>query len=228
MREQTLELVRTGRLPAFILSVGLGVILYAFAASDDFLVDEVVVRGNSIAYADAVVEHSEALGQSVFQLNTWDVANSAAEHPAVDSARVRVELPDRVVVNVVERKPVIVWQTADRAVLVDEFGWVLAHGEAEELPWVVELDGELPEPGTHIDPGKIAAVQYLSQQLDSEGVLEYDEEEGFQAHLGDDRVVMFGSPDELPVKMEVVGALAPRSDEWTRLDVRDPERPVYQ
>jgi cell division protein FtsQ len=228
LREHTLELVRTGRLPAFLLSVGLAVILFAFTTSDDFLVDTVVIRGNSIAYADAVVEHSGSLEQSIFQLNSEDVAQSVAEHPAVDSARVRVELPDRVVVNVVEREPAVVWQTGDRAVLIDEYGWVLAEGESDALPWVVELNGSLPQLGSFVDPGKIVAVEYLSEQLESADILEYDENDGFKAHLDGDRVVMFGSPDELPVKMEVVAALSSRGDEWTRLDVRDPERPVYQ
>jgi hypothetical protein len=38
----------------------------------------------------------------------------------------------------------------------------------------------------------------------------------------------FGSADELPVKLEVVSALQSGDDDWTRLDVRDPDRPVYQ
>ncbi len=228
LRAHTVELSRTGRLPAFVLSVGLAAILVVFAVSDDFLVDNVVIRGNSIAYADTVVEHSGALGESIFQLSTHEVAESVARHPVVDSARVRVELPDRVVVNVVERVPALVWQTGDRAVLIDEHGWVLAEGESEELPWVVELDGSLPHPGDHIDPGKVAAAQYLSEEIGNTEVLEYDESDGFQVHLSDQRIVLFGDPDELPVKMQVVSALSESSAEWSRLDVRDPERPVYQ
>jgi cell division protein FtsQ len=145
----------------------------------------------------------------------------------VESARVRAALPDRVVVELVEREPEIVWQTGDRAVLIDEYGWVVAEGDADDLPWVVELDGSLPAPGSQIDPGQVAAVRYLNEQLGSNGVLEYDEIEGFQAYLDDRRVVTFGSPEELPVKIEVVTALNSRGDDWSRLDVRDPERPVY-
>jgi cell division protein FtsQ len=228
LREHTLELVRTGRLPAFVLSAGLAVLLGVFAMSDDFLVDNVVIRGNSIAYADAVVEQSGALGQPVFQLDTHEVAESVARHPVVDSARVSIELPDRVVVNVMEREPAIVWQTGDRAVLIDEHGWVLAEGESDDLPWVVELDGSLPAPGSHVDPGKIAAARYLSDQVGDSGILEYSEGDGFQVYIGDEQVVLFGSPDELPVKMKVVSALSASSADWSWLDVRDPERPVYQ
>jgi cell division protein FtsQ len=227
LRAHTLELVRTGRLPAFLLSVGLAVILFAFAASDDFRVESVVIRGNSIAYADSIVEQSGAIGQSVFRMNTTDIAQRVADHPVVESARVRASLPDRVVVELIEREPAIVWQTGERAVLVDEYGWVLAEAETDDLPWVVELNGTLPSPGSHIDPGKVAAVIYLNDRLDGGGVLEYDEHEGFQAYLEDQRVVTFGSPDELPVKLEVVAAINEQGNDWSRLDVRDPERPVY-
>jgi cell division protein FtsQ len=228
LREHTLDLVRNGRLPAFVLSAGLAVMLVVFAVSDDFRVESVVIRGNSIAYADAVVDHSGALGQPVFQLNAHEVAESVARHPVVESARVRVVLPDRVMVNVVEREPAIVWQTGDRAVLVDQHGWVLVEGESDDLPWVVELDGSLPTPGSHMDPGKVAAVRYLTENFGDAGILEYDEDNGFQAHLDGDQLVLFGTADELPVKMQVVSALSSSSADWRRLDVRDPERPVYQ
>jgi cell division protein FtsQ len=227
LRAHTLDLVRSGRLPAFLLSVGLAVILFAFALSDDFRVESVIIRGNSIAYADSIVEQSEAIGQQVFQLNTNEIAERVASHPVVESAQVRVALPDRVVVDLVERDPAIVWQTGDRAVLIDEYGWVLAEAETDDLPWVVELEGELPAPGSHIDPGKVAAVMYLNERLSSGGVLEYDEREGFQAYLEDQRVVTFGDADELPVKLEVVAALNEEGHDWRRLDVRDPDRPVF-
>jgi cell division protein FtsQ len=228
LRQHTLDLVHNGRLPAFLLSVGLAVILGAFTVSDDFRVDTVVIRGNSIAYADSIVEQSEAIGQSVFRINTHTIADSVADHPVVDSAQVRVQLPGQVVVDVIEREPAIVWQTGERAVLIDEYGWVLAEGESDELPWVVELTGELPEPGEHVDPSRVAAVQYLDERLGSGGVLEFDEDDGFRAYLEDDRTVTFGNADELPVKMEVVSSLSTDEQDWTRLDVRDPERPVYQ
>ncbi|MEX2426164.1 MAG: FtsQ-type POTRA domain-containing protein [Thermomicrobiaceae bacterium] len=215
-------------MPAFLLSVGLAVILGAFTMSDDFMVDTVVIRGNSIAYADSIVEQSNAIGQSMFQINTDAVADQVVSHPVVESARVRVELPDRVVVDVIEREPAIVWQTDERAVLIDEYGWVLAEGDSEELPRVVELSGTPSEPGDHVDPGKVAAVQYLNERLGSDGVLEYDEDAGFQAYLGNERMIMFGAADELSVKLEVVAELSTGEQNWTRLDVRDPERPVYQ
>jgi cell division protein FtsQ len=215
-------------LPAFLLSVGLGVMLVAFTMSDDFQVDNVMIRGNSIAYADSVVEQSDAIGQPMFRVNTNEIADSVARHPVVESAQVRVVLPDRVIVEIREREPAIVWQTGDRAVLIDEHGWVMAEGDSEHLPRVVEMSGDALSPGAHINPWYVATVQHLNERIGSDGVLEYDELGGFQAYLPDDRVVTFGEPDDLLVKLEVLSALANSGSDWTRLDVRDPDRPVYQ
>jgi cell division protein FtsQ len=228
IRDYTLQLTRSGRLPAFLLSVGLSVLLAAFALSDDFAVDTVVIRGNSIAYADSIVERSGAIGESIFRVDTQLVAERVASHPSVESAEVRAELPDRVIVRVVEREPSIVWQTGEQAVLVDEHGWVLARGELENLPRVVELDGELPALGTQVPVELVSAAHHLLQEFGSTMTLEFDEIDGFTVHLPSDQTVALGSPAELPVKLRVVATVRDMNVEWTRLDVRDPERPYYQ
>ncbi|MFW6074968.1 MAG: cell division protein FtsQ/DivIB [Chloroflexota bacterium] len=226
-KSYTLQLLRTGRLPAFLMSVGLSVILGAFAISDDFAIETVVIRGNSIAYADSIVETSDAIGESVFRIVPSQVADRVAAHPVVESAEVRTELPDRMIIEVVEREPAIVWQTGDQAVLVDAYGWVLGEGDDPALPRVVELDGEMPEPGTRVGTERVEAVRYLLNEFGEAATLEHSDENGFSIHLDDDRVVVFGDAEELPVKVEVVSRIRGMDVEWTRLDVRDPERPFY-
>jgi cell division protein FtsQ len=223
-----LRLTRTGRLPAFLLSVGLSVLLGAFALSDDFSVDTVIIRGNSIAYADSIVEQSGAIGESIFRIDTQKVAERVASHPSVESAEVRAELPDRVIVRVVEREPSVVWQAGERAVLVDEHGWVLARGEIEHAPRIVDLGGDLPSPGSQVPVELVAAAHVLMQEFGSTMTLEYDDVEGLTVYLPDDQIVALGSPDELPVKLQVVATVRDMGVDWTRLDVRDPERPYYQ
>lgn len=221
------QLLRTGRLPAFLMSVGLSVILGAFAVSDDFSVETVVIRGNSIAYADSIVESSNALGDPIFHVASDQIADRVAAHPVVASAQVRTELPGRMIIEVVEREPTIVWQTVDQAVLVDRYGWVLGEGDDQELPRVVELEGDAPEPGTSIGAETVEAAQYLMGEFGATATLEYSEENGFSVHLESDQMIVFGNAKELPVKMQVLKEILGMNLEWTRLDVRDPERPYY-
>jgi cell division protein FtsQ len=218
-----------GRLPAFLLSVGLSVLVFGFLFSSDFPVRVVVVEGNKVAYADSIVERSGAMGQSVFTLDTGEVARRVAQHPAVASADVHAELPDTIVVKVTERIPVLVWQTGDQAVLVDEHGGVIATGDDKSLPRVIQTSGKGPIPGDQLPADIVQAATYLTKQMGSSlSALGYDSTTGLTAQLSNGRTVVLGSGDRIPLKLSVMSAALKMSEQWSRLDVREPDRPFYQ
>lgn len=219
-----------GRLPAFLLSVGLIVLLFGFLFSSDFAVRSVVVQGNTLAYADSIVETSGALGEPLFRLDTEAVARRVASHPAVASAEVTATFPNRVVIHLHERVPVLVWQLGEHAVLVDQRGWVIAEGYDPKLPRILQQGGELPAVGKQIPGNLIQATKAIGEKLgDRLATLEYDPQQGLTAQLNDGRTVVFGSSDRIPLKLNVVAAvLSSVQDSWAKLDVREPERPYYQ
>ena len=218
-----------GRLPAFLLSVGLSVLVFGFLFSSDFPVRVVVVEGNKVAYADSIVERSGAMGQSVFTLDTGEVARQVAAHPAVASADVHAELPDRIVVRITERLPAIAWKTGDQSVLVDERGGVIATGDEATLPHVIQTSGDGPAPGAHVPADIVQAAIYLSKKLGSSlTALGYDANTGLTAQLSGGRTVVIGSGDRIPLKLSVVSAALKMSERWSTLDVREPDRPFYQ
>jgi cell division protein FtsQ len=223
-----MQMVRTGRLPAMLLGVGLAVLLYAIVTSDEFRVTTVTIRGNSLAYADSVVAASGALDHPIFQLDTETVAQRAAGHPAVESAEVSAVLPNRVIVDVVERTPVLVWQTGDRAVVADTFGWVLAETDDPDLPRVYQSGGNLPAVGTRLAPEMVVAVLSLQDSFGRDSTIEFVPARGFSIHLPDARVIIIGDADRIPLKLAVIDAVRERETAWVRLDVRDPDRPSYQ
>jgi len=223
------SVVVNGRLPAFLLSVGLSVLVFGFLFSGDFPVRVVVVEGNKVAYADSIVERSGAMGESIFTLDTGAVAQRVAQHPAVASASVHAELPDTIVVNVTERIPVLVWQTGQDTVLVDERGGVIASGDDKSLPRVIQTSGTSPAAGDHVPSDIVQAATYLWKQMGSSlTALGYDSTTGLTAQLSGGRTVVLGSGDQIPLKMSVVSAALKMSETWSRLDVRQPDRPFYQ
>lgn len=218
-----------GRLPAFLLSVGFSVLVFGFLFSADFPVRVVVVQGNKVAYADSIVERSGAMGQSVFTLDTAEVARRVAQHPAVASADVYAELPDTIVVNVTERIPTLVWQTGNEAVLVDERGGVIAVGDDKSLPHVRQTSGDSPVPGNRVPADIVQAASYLTKALGSSlTALGYDSTTGLTAQLSGGRTVVLGTGDRIPLKMSVVSAALKMPERWSKLDVREPDRPFYQ
>lgn len=218
-----------GRLPAFLLSVGLSVLVFGFLFSKDFPVRVVVVEGNKVAYAESIVDRSGALGQSIFTLDTGEVARRVAAHPAVASVDVSARLPDTIVVKVSERLPVLDWQTGDQTVLVDDHGRVIASGEEKSLPRVIQTSGSGPAPGDSVPADIVQAATYLIQQLGPSIVaLGYDGNTGLTAQLAGGRTVVLGGGDRIPLKLSVLSAALKMSQQWSRLDVREPDRPFYQ
>ena len=222
-------LIVTGRLPAFMLSVGLAVFVVGFLISHDFVVRSVVVEGNQAAFAGSIVDASGALGQPIFRLDTAEVARRVSAHPAVASASVSARFPDTVVVHLTERVPVLVWQVGTRAVLVDDHGWVIAEAYDAKLPRVFEAQGDLPAIGGQLPPQRVQAALSITSRLGAAlSSLQYDPATGLTAQLADSRTVVLGEADRLPLKLSVLEAALKLPDHWSRLDVREPDRPYYQ
>lgn len=219
----------SGRLPAFLLAVGLTVLLVAFLFSNTFNVRSVIVHGNQLTYADSIVGASGAIGTSVFRLDSQRVAERIAHYPAVASADVSIEFPDRVVIDVHERVPAMVWQVGDKAVLVDPDGWVIATGYDPKLPRVVQEKGTLPKVGSQFPAGIVSAVEAIRQQLGAKlATLAFDQQHGLTAYLADGRSVVFGSQEQVGLKLSVLKAAMALPDHWSKLDVSEPQRPYYQ
>ena len=218
-----------GRLPAFLLSIGLSVLAFGFLTSGDFVVRSVVVNGQSLAYADTIVAASDTLGASIFHLDTRAVAQRVAQHPAVAAADVSARFPDQVVINLDERVPVLAWQLGDRAVLIDTYGWVIAEGFDPNLPHVVQSDGQLPAVGTRIPAERVQAARYVSEQIGADlGTLAYSDNTGLTAQLQDGHTLVLGEADRMPLKLSVYSAARSIAQDWTQLDVREPDPPYYR
>lgn len=221
-------LARSGRLPALVAAIGCAILLYGFLLSGDFAIDDVTVRGAQIGDPVEIAASTGAFGESVFQVESDQVAQRLAALPYVERVDVETRLPSRLVVSVTERTPVLVWQTSEQAFLIDSRGQVLAAGNDAGLPLVDSGAIDVKIGGT-IGPERVAAVhavqEALGAQLES---MTWDEREGLKARLQDDRVVIFGEPDQLPLKLAVYQELRPTGLTWEVLDLREPDRPYYK
>lgn len=143
-----------GRALAGLLLVAAAAALYGTTASPAFRLRDggVVVRGADFTGEEAVLAAIGLDGEArpnLFTLDTTRLAANLRALPAIDAGRsdaavIRVALPDRLVVEVQERVPIMVWQVGDRRLLVDVEGVVvseLAPGVPSELPVV---DDERP------------------------------------------------------------------------------------
>lgn len=225
------ELFRSGRAPALLVLLGGLLLLYGFLLSGDYTVASVRVDGARLGDPEEIAGLADAFGKPIFELDPQGAAERVAQLPYVERVEVRVTLPDRVTIAVVEREPVATWQVGARAFLVDARGNVLREGAGAVLPGVV-VEGDAPVVGGTVPAERVGAVvavhAALGDRLDG---LQWTTGDGLIARLANGRVVVFGDAERTPAKLAVLDAVLaqlPSSSNWSVLDLREPDRPYYK
>ncbi|MBA2453336.1 MAG: FtsQ-type POTRA domain-containing protein [Chloroflexia bacterium] len=222
-------LTRTGRLPSLLVAIACAIVLYGFLFSGDYGVDDVVVKGARLGDPVEIASATGALGDSVFEVEPETIAQRLTALPYIQQVDIETHWPSRIVVNVTERIPVIVWQTEEGRFLIDAYGQVLTIvGSSVDLP-IVESEAVEVEVGGQIDPQWVASVRTvydsLGTQLDR---VIWSDREGLTARLDDKSIVMFGYPDRIPLKIAVYQEVGTTPMVWSVLDLREPDRPFYE
>nr|BBH90411.1 hypothetical protein KTC_51620 [Thermosporothrix sp. COM3] len=134
----------------FLFLVGIIVLLLAlfFAfTSNAFQIKRLAVVGTRNPALIRSIENSGVRGRNIFLVNIPGVKEQIEALPAVASADISKQWPDQLVIHVVERRPVLLWQTPEGAWSIDREGVVvapLADTEgAEKLPVVLAASGVL-------------------------------------------------------------------------------------
>lgn len=97
--------------------------IHGVGASSAF--DYLHLRVDGVTFTDpAIVEAAlaDARGENLFGLSTGPLQAALEHMPTVASARVDVRLPGTLVVTIVERQPVLVWQVGTQRYLADADG----------------------------------------------------------------------------------------------------------
>jgi len=201
---------------------------------DHMLVEHVRFEGHDEAGA-AELRHLLDLrnGTRVWEVDAEALAARAASHPWVAHADVRVEWPDTVVVEVVERQAVAVL-LADRALYLDADGepFLGARAGDVDLPHLTGIDSRLAALHPDLPGMAVHDALWLLDQLERRGLgdradvseIHFSEVRGFTVHLGNTRLV-FGhgdTPRQLDRLERLVRDQGVRLDEPTYVDLAPP------
>jgi len=131
----------------------------AFAAADaGYEVSRVEVRG--VERMNELKVYERVLGEKERAMPLVDLhalRGSLMELPWVEDARVSRQLPDTIVVDIIEREPHAVLRRPDRLVLIDPSGHELEPISAADAKGMLQISG----------PGAQAQVTALSELLDA-------------------------------------------------------------
>jgi cell division septal protein FtsQ len=149
----------------------------------------------------------ERLGPSLLTLRTADVGRQLKAIPLIKSVRVKAEMPNRLEIAVTERKPEAVWLVGSDTYRVADDGMVIDRGSTDGLKVAIgQVGGDPKKPGDSVDMSIIKGAELLQERLPNElGIptrrIQYSPDDGL-AIIGDqDMIAMFGSPQDLNVKM---------------------------
>jgi cell division septal protein FtsQ len=180
---------------------------------------------------------TQAVGTNIFRVSGAQLEEELQRIPSIRHARVLLVLPDRLVVQIVEREPKAIWRTRDSTFLVDAEGYIVAQGESPAVKLVIhDQEPRTLQPGETVDRHALSMAERLAVLLPEAGLpvqeFRYSARQGLLAvtETGSQVLVGYDTQPEARVA-EVVGVLevAKRRGEKVGLvDVRPDGRPYYQ
>ena len=200
------------RVFGLVLMIAAGAATYWLLTSDQFEMDQVELSAD-VRYADVdamLAAAGLAPGEhpSVFRVPTEEMRRTMLAFPGIADAQVRAVLPNRVVVSISERSPVMVLRRPAQSFAIDGEGIVLAALEEQEEKRRKKEQGEtppdLPPDETKVDQDQKGGkrVQVKPEDVTTPGAAE--------AWM---REVQTSPADFLKLKFSIQAATSPESPE---------------
>lgn len=154
--------------------VALAVAALGFALfSPTFYIKQVTVKGTNNAALVHSIQHMGMLGQNIFLIDIAGFTSRVDALPLVLSTDIEKAWPNALTVSVVERQPVLLWQTPRATYSVDSHGIVIGLASetagAGHLMTVVDMRNKEAvrgvQPGTQLNAADIAFARQVFAQL---------------------------------------------------------------
>jgi cell division protein FtsQ len=212
----------------------LGWMLYSLFSTPIFYVYGASITGNQAVSAREIYTASEVDTQSIFWINTTHVAERIAGLPNIKSAEVSVALPATVLIEVIERRPQLLWQVDDAVWWVDQEGTIVPPKAqvSDDMLRVIDDDRQPMEAGFQIDPTIIKGAQALRLLAPDVRIIRHTRAQGLIVATPEGWPVYLGDGSAMRAKLIVLSSLLPalreNEDPPSYIDLRDPLRPVYR
>ncbi len=239
------EDVRRGR---FFALAGLAFILagaVSFATSPEYTVNTVTVLGSKVLSVEQANAIAGVQGLNIFMVDPAAVqARLASQAALLKGVQVQTLLPNRVVIDVQERRPAVVWVVGDGTPLLASDDHLVV-GLASTLegfvtvfdrgPMTDSLKVGAPMPVQMADAAD-TAQQIYSVLPQATGLsirqLEYAPDNGITAVTALGQRIEFGTGEKLDRKIKIVQSVVARAlqsnQPWSTLDVRSVDRPTLK
>lgn len=161
------------RMLPVVALLAIGIVGGGFAlSSTNFQIHQIDITGTQNTRIVNDIQHMGIQGQNIFLVDVGGLTTQIESLPMVDSVNISKQLPNLLIINVVERTPVLLWQTPKGTYSVDNKGMVIAPASdtsgADRLLTVVDESSagvQQIHPGTVLNAADIAFVTQLNMGL---------------------------------------------------------------
>ena len=226
------------RLLLVIILAALCATLVHVSTARDFHVYEAQISGNAFIDAKTIYATADIHEWNILWIQPQQIEERIEAIVGVKSAHVQCRLPARVQIEVVERRPAVMWRTEaqGRDWWLDEEGIVLPyHGIVTDTIFVVDSTGTHLDVGDRIQPdGVVPSVQQLAAMLPETQVFYYQVGWGLsftQSSSNGTWPVYVGDSSDLVRKLQVLRSLNGHFEDSNisprYVDLRWADYPVY-
>jgi cell division protein FtsQ len=211
----------------------LGWAFYTLFSEPRFFVYGAKIRGNVAISAHEIYTVSGIDNQSIFWVNPGKVVERITSMPNIKSTTVSIALPAQVMIEVVERRPELLWQTGETVWWVDHEGMIVPpKSDVSGMLRIIDDDLQPLEPGYQIDSTIVEGAQTLRMLVPDVSVIRYSRLQGLTVATPEGWPVYLGDGSEIKAKLVVLTTLLAdlkdRNITPVSIDVRDPMRPFYK
>jgi cell division protein FtsQ len=140
--------------PRFIstaLTMLLGCFLYIMWTASPFMIKDADVRGNQRLSAVEINSMLGVIGQPIIKASPSQIeANLQTAFPDLESVKVQALFPNRIMVNVVERRPIVAWYQDGAVTWIDANG--IAFTPRGDVPGLIQVSASGTPAQTLPDP----------------------------------------------------------------------------
>ncbi len=147
------------------LTLLLGFMLYAMWTANTFIISTVDVSGNKRLATTDIFGQVGVTGEPIFKAIPSVIEdNLHTAFPDLQSVKVHLGLPNKVIINVVERKPVLAWYQDEAVTWIDANG--VAFTPRGDVPGLIQVSAKLSPPKLPEDPNRSVYDQlFISPEM---------------------------------------------------------------
>lgn len=217
-----------------MIVLALVALLALFFSAPIFYIHSIAVGGLKYLTKEEVFALTGVANMHVFWIDPEEVRANVLRSPTIADAHVQIGWPPNMVqVIVEEREPALIWVQSGVTNWVDVQGRVMF--QREDRPDLVRIDSSVDDgplgPNVQLNLGIVTGALQLKSLRPNIESLRYDPAEGLGYQDGRGWMAWFGTGTDMPEKLliyeTIVSDLQARGIFPTRIDVGNPDAPVY-